>query len=64
MYYLVKSDRLVTVDFLGVLEPGVVYEFTEADAAGFTFGRGIPLINGNVPEGVEVVVVVSKTEKE
>lgn len=64
MYYLVTSDRLVTVDFLGVLEPDVEYKFSEEDAKGFVFGRGIPLINGNVPEGVEVTVVIGKTEKE
>jgi hypothetical protein len=61
--YIVKSDRRRTVTGLGVLEEGEERTFTEQEAQSFLTISGLPLKQGNVPEGVEVTVFVVKEEK-
>lgn len=60
--YAVENTRKesVTVDGLGVLLPESVTEFSTEDVDSFKFVRGINLIGSNLPEGVEVSVVVSE----
>jgi len=63
MKYRVVTDRNLVVDYLGVFEANEPQEFTEEDAAWFATSKGVPLVQDNVPEGVNVTVVVTE-EKE
>lgn len=60
--YRVKADRDVVVDGLGVFTPGEERTFSAYDEGQFFFMRGIRLNQCNVPDGVEVTVVVAEGE--
>lgn len=62
MKYKVVSDKDRVIDFLGVFEEGAEQEFTEEQAAMFKTGRGVPLLQTNVPEGVQVTIVLDSNE--
>ena len=64
MRYLLASRREepVTVDGLGVLQPGVVKEVTDDEAALFFLGRGLTLAQAGLPEGVEVGVFIGNPD--
>jgi hypothetical protein len=60
--YRVTSDKARVVDGLGVFEADESRTFTQTEVDWFKRLRGIPLQAGNVPEGVEVTIVVSGDE--
>jgi hypothetical protein len=62
--YRVETDRNMVVDYLGVFEEGEPQELTEADAAWFERSRGVPLLQDNLPEGVELTIVVVEEKEE
>lgn len=62
MEYRVVTDRDMVVDYLGVFEKDTPRTFTESDAAWFQRARGVPLLQSNVPDGVDVTIVVSSKE--
>lgn len=61
--YMVTSDTQKVIDGLGVFEPDETRVFTEQDAAMFRLLRGVPLLQTNVPDGVEVVLVVTPSKE-
>lgn len=64
MKYRVVSDTSRVIDYLGTFEEGVEQEFTEEQAKAFQTFRGVPLLQGNVPAGVQVTIVVGDEEKD
>lgn len=62
MKYEVTSDRAQTVDGLGVFAADETRVFSEDEAAGYVHMHGVPLIDGNVPEGVTVTLVTGGEE--
>lgn len=62
--YRVKADRHVVVDGLGTFTPGEERTFTEYDEQQFQFMRGLRLLQTNVPDGVEVTMIITPDKKE
>jgi hypothetical protein len=65
MYYVLanRASRSITIDGLGILQPSEVRKFTSEDAEGFEHIRGVKLLGYNVPEEVDLVVVVEEGDK-
>jgi len=57
-----RSDVSVTIDGLGVLPPGKTHVYTHEAAQAFSDMRGLPLVQANMPEGVEIVVLLGPEE--
>lgn len=55
--YVVTSDRAQTVTGLAVFQEGEERTFNEMEAMGFHRIVGIPLAEGNLPEGCTLEVV-------
>lgn len=52
-----RREEAVTVDGLGVLQPGEERVVTEQEAEAFKLQRGLSLAQAGLPEGVEVTIV-------
>ena len=57
------GDEERVVDALGVIPAGQAVDFTEDQAEWFQRIRGVPLIHGNLPEGVDLTIVVTDEGK-
>lgn len=57
-------EEAVTVDGLDVLPPDSTTSYTQKDADNFEFMRGLKLVSGNMPEGVEVTIVSHGTKED
>lgn len=57
-------EEPVTVDGLGVLPPNSSTVFSQVEADSFAYLRGLKLLSANVPNGVEVTLVVEGNEEE
>jgi len=60
--YEVTSDRAQSVDGLGVFAEGETRTFDADTAQGFRRLHGVSLLNGNVPDGIKVTIVVGGEE--
>lgn len=56
--YVVTSNKQKVIDGLGVFAAGETRTFTKAEADHFRRVRGVQLIEGNLPEGVELTILV------
>lgn len=63
MRFRVVSDEDRVVDYLGTFVAGEPQEFTEEEAAWFERSKGVKLLQTNVPDGVEVTIVLTDDEK-
>jgi hypothetical protein len=52
------GKEAVTVDGLDVLPPESTTSYDQRDADSFAHMRGLKLLTNNMPEGVEVTIVV------
>lgn len=59
-----RREEAVTVDGLGVLQPGETYEVDEGAAEAFRLFRGLSLPQVHLPEGVELTVVLDASTPE
>lgn len=60
LQYEVTSDRDRVVDGLGAFKANETQVFDEAQADRYKQLRGVSLSEGSVPEGVTVVIALSK----
>jgi len=59
-----RREEAVTVDGLGVLQPGETYEVDEQAAENFRLFRGLSLVQAGLPEGVEVTIILNARTSE
>jgi hypothetical protein len=59
-----RREEAVTVDGLGVLQPGEIRDVTEQEAEAFRVFRGLSLAQAGLPKGVDVTVMLVATDED